>query len=294
MMLSVPMEPPPERRPAAAAARRRGRPTIDLAGRDSDMNSPATMEKYIIPNLRNACRLLKWLGEHPEGSTIPDLARDLEIPRTTALRIVRTLAVENLLRQEDSVYKLGARMISLGLAARSGIALRELVVPHLRTLMEKTGETAHAAIPCEGRTLIIEVCDSVHPIRAASRAGTVADAHCSSTGKIFLAHVYAKELDKIYPDGNIPRRTKNTITTLDGLRKEAEKIRKRGYAVDDEEFHVGVRCLAAPIKDASGKVVAAVGITASVIRFTKAREAELSEHVKSVAAAISNELGNHG
>ncbi|MCC5805195.1 MAG: IclR family transcriptional regulator [Opitutales bacterium] len=255
------------------------------------MNSPPSMEKYIIPNLRNACRLLKWLGEHPEGSTIPDLARDLDIPRTTALRIVRTLAVENLLRQEDSVYKLGARMISLGLSARSGIALRELVVPHLRTLMERTKETAHAAIPCEGRTLIIEVCDSVHPIRAASRAGTVADAHCSSTGKIFLAHIYADELEKIFPDGNIPKRTKNTLTTFAKLRKEAEKVRKQGYSVDDEEFHEGVRCLAAPIRDASGRVIAAIGITASKIRFKKEREAEFAAHVRAVADAVTREMG---
>lgn len=251
------------------------------------------MEKYLIPNLQNACLVLKWLGEHPKGATIPEIAKALDIPRTTALRIVRTLAVENFLRQEGSNYLLGARLISLGLSARSGVGLRDTVIPHLQRLAKESGETSHVAIPCDGRTLILEVCDSPHPLRAASRAGTLADLHCSSTGKIFLAWLLEDQIEDIFGKTGFSRRTEYTITTVADMRKELAKIREQGFSVDDEEFHAGVRCLAAPIFDASHQVVAALGITASTARFTRAKIGKIAGIVGGIAADISKDLGNH-
>src|SRR5690606_28037452 len=112
---------------------------------------------------------------------------------------------------------------------------------------------------------IVAVQDSPHPLRAASRPGFLADLHCSSTGKTFLAFLHQDRLSELYKTAKLNKRTAHTLTTLNEIRRETELIRKRGYSLDDEEFNLGVRCLAAPVYSADGTVAAAIGITAATV-----------------------------
>lgn len=253
--------------------------------------SPVDSERYVIPNLRNACRILKLLGRQPDGLKAAELARALGIPVTTTLRIMTTLHLEGLARKSDGRFGLGPVLIQLGTAALDGVELRTLAQPLLQKLSAVTDETAHVAIPAENRTLIVAVQDSPHPLRAASRPGFMADLHCSSTGKTFLAFLYQDKLDELYRDASPARRTAHTLTTLAEIKREAALTRKRGYSFDDEEFNLGVRCLAAPVRGSDGTVVAAVGITAAAVRFTKDRVPEIAAAVKATAAELSHRLG---
>lgn len=112
-------------------------------------------ERYVIPNLRNACRVLKALGRQSEGLKVSDLARELAIPVTTTLRIMTTLHAEGLVRKQDGRYELGPVLIQLGTAALSGTEVRELALPLLQKLTALTDETSHLALPCDGRALIV-------------------------------------------------------------------------------------------------------------------------------------------
>jgi IclR family acetate operon transcriptional repressor len=251
----------------------------------------ASLERYVIPNLRNACRILKLLRGHPGGLKAADLARSLGIPVTTTMRIMATLQIEGLVQKNDGRYGLGPVLIHLGNAALAGTDIRKLALPLLLKLTLEVDETSHLAIPCNERSLIIAVQDSLHPLRAASPAGFLTDLHSSSTGKIFLAYLHGGQLAEL-PALRAPyRHTAHTLTKRADLEREIKLTRKRGYSIDDEECHLGVRCVAAPIFSSDGGVVAAMGITAATVRLAEKRVPEMAARVQAIAAEASQLLG---
>jgi IclR family acetate operon transcriptional repressor len=252
---------------------------------------PSASERYVIPNLRNACRILKLLARHPNGLKAADLARDLKIPVTTTLRIMTTLCLEELARKVEGRFELGPVLIQLGNSALAGTEIRELAQPLLQRLTDLTDETSHLAIPCDDRALIVAVQDSPHPLRAASRPGFLAELHCSSTGKTFLAYLHRARIAEIIAASPPTARTPLTLTKLSDIKKEADLTRKRGFSLDNEEFNPGVRCLAAPVFDSDGTVVAAIGITAATVRFPKERIPEMAKKVQTVAGELSRLMG---
>ena len=252
----------------------------------------ASLERYVIPNLRNACRVLKALRGSPGGLKAAELARDLGIPVTTTMRIMATLQIEGLAQKADGRYALGPGLIHLGNAALAGTDIRRMALPLLQRLTVETGETSHLAVPCNERSLIIAVQDSFNPLRAASSAGFLTDLHSSSTGKVFLSYVFASRIGEI-EDLRAPyRHTDRTLTRRADLEREIELTRKRGYSIDDEECHAGVRCVAAPVFSSDGAVAAAIGITAPTVRLPERRIREMADKVLAAAAEASRLLGH--
>ncbi|MGC3989116.1 MAG: IclR family transcriptional regulator [Chthoniobacteraceae bacterium] len=248
------------------------------------------MPDYRIPNLANACRLLKAAVQWGRPFRVAEAAVRLGVPRTTVIRIVHTLVGEGFLVQSEQGYQLGGALELLGLAAATTPDLAAVAKPALQRLAEQTRETSHLAVWNEGRALIVAVCDSPHPLRAASRPGTRAYAHASATGKVLLAGQPGEQLRAALPGLERKRLTARTITTLSGLRQELETVRAEGYAVDNEEYHEGVRCLAVPVWDARGKVCAAIGITAAATRFPATRNRPVYAQAKQAAKAIQRIL----
>jgi DNA-binding IclR family transcriptional regulator len=248
-------------------------------------------ERYIIPNLRNACRILKLLGTRTDGLKVADIGRALDVPVTTTLRIMATLHSEGLVRKSGTEYELGPVLIQLGAASLAGTEIRDAAVPILERLTSLTDETSHLAIPCDNRSLIVAVQDSSHPLRAASRPGFLAELYCSSTGKTFLAFLHQDRLEEVLGAERPAKRTPQTLTKISELKQEVKLTRERGYAVDNEEFALGIRCLAAPVFDATGGLAAAIGITASTVRFSKERIPEIGKQVREKAAELSRLLG---
>jgi IclR family acetate operon transcriptional repressor len=254
-------------------------------------NDPAALERYVIPNLRNASRILKLLAQYPDGLKAAELARTLRIPVTTTLRIMATLQLEALVRKAEGRFELGPVLIQLGNASLAGTEIRTAALPVLERLTARTDETSHLAIPCDDRSLIVAVQDSPHPLRAASRPGFLADLHCSSTGKILLAYLHRNQLAELYGKERPAKRTEKTLTTQAEIRREVDATLRRGFSIDDEEFARGVRCLAAPVFASDSSLAAAIGITASTVRFTKDRVPEMAAAVKAAAAELSRLLG---
>jgi DNA-binding IclR family transcriptional regulator len=257
----------------------------------SSVLTPPSQERYVIPNLRNACRILKLLGSSPDGFKAADIGRRLGIPVTTTLRIMTTLHLEGLVRKNGAHFELGPVLIQLGNASLAGTEIRTAALPVLEMLTAQTDETSHLAIPCDDRSLVVAVQDSPHPLRAASRPGFLAELHCSSTGKTFLAFLHHARLAEFYSNMRLTKRTVHTLTTLSEIRRECELIRKRGFSLDDEEFNLGVRCLAAPVYGSEGTVVAAIGITAATVRFTKERIPGMAAAVTAAAGELSRLMG---
>ena len=250
-----------------------------------------SLERYVIPNLRNACWIMKLLAQHSDGLKAAEIARTLKIPVTTTLRIMATLQIEGYVRKKDGRFELGSVLIHLGNASLAGTEIRTAALPVLHELTARTDETSHLAVPCDDHALIVAVQDSPHPLRAASRPGFLAELHCSSTGKIFLAFLHGPRLAEVVAEAAPAARTPLTLTTFAAIKKEADLTRKRGYSLDNEEFNPGVRCLAAPVFASDGTVAAAIGITASTVRFTKERIPEMATKVRTVADELSRLMG---
>lgn len=249
------------------------------------------MSQYRIPNLDNACRVIDLIANTPHGKPLKEVAAELDIPRTTALRIVETLRSRNyLVKTEDGALTLGTALVHLGVVALDSLDIRSFARPVLKQLSEKTGESSHIAILNGDKSLLVEVCDSPHPVRIASRPGTLVDLHCSSTGKVFLAHSIP-EPAKFCQTLDLCAHTPNTSTTVEAVLTDIEQTREQGFAIDEEEYVLGARCMAAPILNAFGKTIAAIGITASTSTFPKAKIPKVSARLKGAAAEISNSMG---
>jgi IclR family acetate operon transcriptional repressor len=249
------------------------------------------MNTYEIPTLAKACRLLAWLAAERGAFSASAVARKLQMPRTTAFRMLRTLCGEGLVEEVDGKYRGAAGLLRLGLLAQQSIELPTLAEPVLQELAQVTDETAHLAVLTGDQMLIAQVADSPHPIRVASRPGTLVRIHCAATGKALLAALPPERACKILRNATLERRTVRTLTSMAKLEAEFEAIRRQGYAIDDEEYHDGVRCLAAAVFDARGAAVGALGITAATTRFTKRRIPGVAREVTRAAEVLSGALG---
>jgi IclR family acetate operon transcriptional repressor len=251
---------------------------------------------YSIPNLAKACKVLKWIQLDAERPvTVKAASTAVKIPYTTCFRIMNTLAAEGFLRRENDHYGLGAALIPLGLGARKTIGIRNIALPHLQQLSIDVGETVQLAILNEFRSMILEVVYGTHPLSATtSRPGTLVDLHCSATGKIFLTwalHDRIAEFVKLYKP---TKRTPNTLTTAAELIRDCAEIRKRGYAIDEEEYFTGVRCIGAPVFGPDLQVIAAVGITSSVVMLPLENLPRFSEKLLATTRRISEQMGAQG
>jgi IclR family acetate operon transcriptional repressor len=249
------------------------------------------MDRYRIPNLARACQILKMFGSSWEKLSASEIARRFSMPRTTVLRIVQTLCSEGLLVREGANYSAGTELIRFGLQMFDPMRVRAVSAPILRTLAAATTETAHLALLYGDKSLIADVCDSPAPVSAVMRSGTLDDIHASATGKVFIAFSSSLYGDEYFSGIKLSARTPNTLTTRAALKEECSWILRKGYAVDNEEYHVGVRCLAAPVWDVSGTLAAAIGITAPVATFPTHRIAEVAKHVVKAARKLSQQLG---
>jgi len=250
------------------------------------------MKEYTIPNLSKACGVLEFISDTANGCTLNEISKVLSIPRTTTLRITQTLLqVDFLAQKDDGAFVLGGAIIQLGVKALDSIDIRGYARPVLQQFTADTNESSHLAMLNGTKSMLIEVSDSPHPVRIAARPGTLVDIHCSATGKVFLAYciedpeMFCQQLD-------LTAHTPNTHNTIEKVLKGIERTRKKGYAIDNEEYVLGVRCIAAPIVNAFGKTVDAIGFTASTATFTKARIPVMAEKIKNAAAQISVKLGH--
>ncbi|WP_372798277.1 IclR family transcriptional regulator [Pontiella sp.] len=250
------------------------------------------MHKYHIPNLGKACAVMEEVGNAPDGLTLREIYRTLDIPRTSALRITRTLLDAGFLAENhDGALTLGPSLVQLGVKALENLDIRSFARPVLEKLAAETGESCHLAILNGDRSMLVEVVDSPRPVRIAARPGTRVELHCSSTGKVFLAF-QIPEPARFIQSLELTRHTDNTATTKKAVLAGIAQTRKLGYAIDEEEFVPGVRCIAAPVKNAFGKTMAAVGITASTSTFTRARIPGMVEKLKNAAADIPARMGS--
>ncbi len=271
----------------------KGQGLIQIRTNCSILNTPdsqAPPRKYQVPSVDSACRILKAVCGADQPLPMSGITRIAQTSRTTTMRIVSSLCDNGFLARDDNGrISAGAALGMLGARMPGTSDLRQRATPILEQLAATICETAHLAVPLDTHCLLQQVVDSPEPIRVASRPGTLVDYHCSSTGKSILA--FRRDLVlRLRTSPELAKRTRNTLTTWPALEAELERVRTRGYAVDEEEYHPGVRCVGAPVRDNSGKIIAAIGVTGATNRLTKRRIPAVAKQLISAANQLASTI----
>lgn len=248
--------------------------------------------KTRLTSAAKAAHLLRaFTTETPEWG-ISALAKNLGLAKSTVHRLATTLIESRLLEQNPQTFKyhLGLAVFELGACVASQMDVSKVSVPYLEALMERTGDTVHLAILDNNEVLYISKIESRQTIRMYSRVGRRGPVYCTGVGKSMLAFQEAEKIEQVIAAGAVAH-TEHTIVRPEALRANLAEIRKLGYAIDDEEIEIGLRCVAAPIRDHSGKVIASVSVAGPSQRLTKERLLAFAPDVVSTADTISQKLG---
>lgn len=239
-----------------------------------------------IQSLARGLRILDILGMADDSVGITELAAQLEMDKSSVSRMMQTLASYGYAEQDPGTrrYRLGPQVVALGQALLTRMPLRDMAKPFLHQLVELTGECAHLGILAQGQVLYIDQVESPATLRVNTGVGTLAPLHCTALGKCLLAFDGAPVPAVLEPF------TARTITDHKALEVHLSQTRRQGYAIDDEEYSYGVRCVAVPVYDHQARVVGAVGISGPAGRIGLERLPALAAQVREVGEALSNRL----
>ena len=248
-----------------------------------------------LSSVSTAIRLMKAFSEEQCEIGISEMAKRLGVAKSTVHRLAVTLVAENLLEQNPDTgkYRLGIALFRLGSLVRRRMDVFNEAKPLLRELREKVNETVHLAVLDGSDIMYVYNHESGQAIRMRSDIGVRKPAYCTAEGQAILAFEQQEIVDRII-GGGLTARTPQTITDGEQLKKVLQDIRVRGCAIEDEESEVGMRCIAAPLRDDSGEVVAAIGVGGPVSRLSKKTVASFIPFVIETAGAISARLGHRG
>jgi IclR family transcriptional regulator, pca regulon regulatory protein len=262
-------------------------------------NAGQTERGAFSQSLERGLAILSAFGRGGSSLGIAELAREFGLSRSTAHRYVATLAMLGYLEQDAATkkYRLGPRVIDLGLSAINSMEVREVSAPHLQQLSDETGYTVNLAVR-DG--LDIVYVDRCRNSRAGQReidlnlhVGSRLPAYCTSMGKVMLAYLPLEERDELLARMELTRRGPNTIVSKSELIAELQRIRQAGMAVNNEELAYGLRSIAAPIFDQGGRAAAALNLAVhSSMVSMEDLLARLSQPLRRTAAAISTRLGH--
>lgn len=248
-----------------------------------------------LKSLRKAIRVLECFSLQEPRLPLTDIARKVGLPLSTAHRILTTLRTVGIVEQEGDrdLYRLGLKLLELGSMVLANLEVHREALPCIEELVRETGETVHLGVFDGSQVVSIEKMDSPHGLASNITIGKGAPAYCTGVGKALLAHQPDSAVEHICRLG-LAKHTRQTITDPQRLRRELAQVRAQGYAVDNMEHQPDVRCVAVPIRDHSGRVVASLSVSGPATRIPKDRISTLAVRVREVAAKLSTRLGYAG
>jgi len=246
-----------------------------------------------VKTLNKSLLILEILANTPGEIDLSTLTKHTHIPKSTLLRLLNTLKNHNFVLQDPQSrrFRLGWALIRLGKAAEKSFNLIHTVHPYLEELASQTGETASLVLLDGDHAVYVDQVASPSIIRGNPPIGTPLHLHCTAAGKVLLGAFSDIDFKSFIRRTKLIRKTEKTIVDPVILQEEIRKIRKQGYAFDDEETELGGRCVAAPINNDEGTTVAAVSIMGPSTRIRQSDLTSLARMVKRVAYGASAQLG---
>jgi len=225
-----------------------------------------------LSSLDKSLAVIDFLTKNPRGVSLSQISKELNIPNSTLHHILTTFLSHGYVSKDPVTrkYSLGFKFVSISKGILENIDVRAIAHEYLVKLHERCRESVFLAVLRDGKIAYIDRVNYLSGLSLATNVGFTTDPHATAGGKVLLSGLTREEIERIYANRALRRYGKNTITTFHELFKELEKVRAQGYAIDNEEYYEGVRCVGAPVK-AGGKIVAALSITGSVFSMTMDR-----------------------
>jgi len=256
--------------------------------------SQITSEETTSNAVERAFSILEIIAESTKGLSNSDISRRLKIPKSSASYILRVMEKRGyLVRTDSGKYRLGLKIASLSGGQTAHLDMREVAKPVLEKFVEKSRMSeAHLAVLDNGRAVYVEKVEAANSfIKMDIWVGHRLPIHTTAIGKALVAQMPDVEVLKILDLRGMEKKTRRSITDKKKFLIELEKIRKSGFAIDNEENSLNVRCLAAPVFNAQGETVAALGTSTTILQLADAQLPKVIELVKDAARQVSQQLG---
>jgi DNA-binding IclR family transcriptional regulator len=245
--------------------------------------------------VKSADRVMAVLDLVAESGSLSfgEIATRLALPKSSAHALLQTMHARGYLAfdEESKAYRLGTRIWELANAHHGIEDLRTVIKPLMDALVERTGETVQLAILEGIEAVYLEQSQSPHPMKLTSRAGVRLPAHTSAIGKALLASLEPADAERRLDGAALVRLTDNTIGDVPRLLEELERVRRQGYSLDNEEFAIGLRCVAMPVLDAQGKTIAAMSVSMPTPRYNRTVMANARKALAETVAQATERLG---
>jgi DNA-binding IclR family transcriptional regulator len=253
-----------------------------------------TKNREQVTSVERALSILELLASKHQGLSTSAISRSANLPKSSTSYLLRTLVSRGYVHRDEETgeHTLGVRVLSLGGQAMQGMALRELAVPYLRNIVDRTRLGSHLAILDHGDAVYIEKIESPGFIKMDIWVGRRVAPQLTAIGKALICYLGIDEVREITERHRVAPATSKTIVKLPRLLQELATTRRRGFAIDDEEHAVGVRCVAAPILSASGEVVASIGVSGTASQLNDDYLPAVGNILKSAALKLSAQLGS--
>jgi IclR family transcriptional regulator, KDG regulon repressor len=245
-----------------------------------------------LNSIQRCLRVIDHLSRHPNGLKLTEMSRTLDLHPSSLHRMLGTLMPHDYIVQDQDTkkYALGFRFLEISRRLLDNMDIRKVARKYLEELQQESREAAHLAILRGRKVVYIDKIGNPEGLSLATYIGFATDPHAASGGKVLLADLPPAKVKAMYAGKRLKKYGHRTITHMDRLLQELETIRKQGYALDDEEYYEGARCVAAPVR-AGGRVIASVSITGSIFTMTRKKiTGTLKDLVIRKAQAISAEL----
>jgi DNA-binding IclR family transcriptional regulator len=246
-----------------------------------------------LRSVEKALRVLECFCADTPQLSIGDLVEKLTLPKVSVYRFLRVLMNTGFVTQNQQTkrYRLGLKMFELGSIVLREFALRDAAFPLIAELSRRSGETVHLGVLDGKQVVSIEGVESDQSLRISLPVGKRVHLHSTGIGKAILAFLPDSVIQEIVEEKGLPKFTANTIVDPDHLTKEILLIRRRGYAIDDEENEPEITCVAAPVLDSERRALASISISGPSVRIQRARIPELASMVIATCREISKALG---
>lgn len=247
----------------------------------------------VVQSVDRALSILELLANYDEGLGLTDISKIIDLHKSTVHRLLGTLIYKGFVIQDSitNKYMISLKLYELGSKKLIDIDILKASKEYTRKLMEHINEVVHLVLRDNNDIVYIDKVEADNTIRMASTIGKRSPMYCTSVGKAILAYLPIEEVKKVWETSKIEKYTVNTIVDFDEFKNELSNIKKNGYAVDDEENEIGVRCVGAPVFNRKGEIEGAISISGPTIRVTKEKVEEIAVQVKKYAYLISKELG---
>lgn len=251
------------------------------------------MESKGTQTLDRALDIIELLSLEREGMGVTEIGSRLDLHKSTVHRLLTALAHRGYAERDErkGSYRLGLKVVEIGSLRLRHLELKTEAAPHLRRLAEITGQPVHLGILQGTEVIYIEKIEPVASIRMYSQIGRRVPVYCSSLGKVLVSGLDAAELHRLSHGLEYKRFTPSTKIDAEVFEREIDQVRAQGWALDDEEHEAGIRCIGAPVRDYTSRVIAAISVSGDKNVISPERDAAVASTVKDIANLISSRMG---